>query len=375
MSDSNTKPLHPTVDAPGVELATIGIVGSDKKVAKPITVHFNPVSLQFTVSTPSPKDTGGKKDKRTQVIGTMSSKLTMDLIFDTTHTGEDVTKTTIKLQGFVVPQTAGEPDSKKPPTGPQVRFEWGALSFTGVAESFKETLDFFSANGVPLRSSINLTLSEQDAVFDPNSKEKAPSAAVNSDLFDAPASSAAAAANNGGAPGAARALAAANGEENLRFGAGAGLTIGASIELKPPVAFASGSVGLSIGGGASAGIGVGGGLGIGLSGGAGIGVSGGAGISFAGGVGPGIGASGEAGISGMARLSASEGAFGGLRLTASSSASPRIDPTRLVPKIQSTTLATDAGATFKVGGQATLQGGAGLRADVGASGKLTFDAH
>jgi hypothetical protein len=141
--------------------------------------------------------------------------------------------------------------------------------------------------------------------------------------------------------------------------------------LKPPVAFASGKLGLSIGGGAGAGIGIGGGLGIsgglGIGGGAGIGLGAGAGIS--------IGGSASAGISGMARLSATEGAFSGLRLTTGSIGSARLNPAKLVPKIQSTTLATDSAATFKVGGKATLEGSAGLRADVGASGRLTFDAH
>jgi hypothetical protein len=221
-------------------------------------------------------------------------------------------------------------------------------------------MDFFSANGVPLRSSINLTLSRQDAVFDePSGDAPSDAGGVDADLFDAPADSAAAAANGGGAPGAARAVAAANGEESLRFGAGAGLTIGASIELKPPIAFASGTLGLSIGGGVSAGIGGGVSLGIGATAGAGIG----------------IGSSAGAGISGMARLSASEGAFNGLRLTAGPKPpARRLNPAKLLPKIHSATLATDSGATFKVGGKATLEGGAGLRADVGATGKLTFDA-
>ena len=54
--------------------------------------------------------------------------------------------------------------------------------------------------------------------------------------------------------------------------------------------------------------------------------------------------------------------------------SVRLAPSQLVPKIASATVATDAGATFKVGGKASFEGAAGLRADVGATGKLTFDA-
>ena len=362
----------PTPSAQPVALATIGVVtGGNDEVSDPIPVHFNPVSLQLQVSNEL-KDTGNQQRK--QFIAKTTTKLTMDLVFDTTSNGEDVTKTTRKLQAFLAPQSPpGKPPPKEVPP-PLVLFDWGTLRFKGIAEGYKETIDFFSANGVPLRSSINLTLSRQDAVFDEPAADAPKNAGgVDADLFDAPANSAAGAANGGGAPGAARALAAANGQESLRFGAGASLTIGASIELKPPVAFASGKLGLSIGGGAGAGIGIGGGVGIGVSGGVGIGVSTGAGISIRGSVG--IGGSASAGISGMARLSASEGAFSGLRLTTSSSTSTRLNPAKFVPQVRSRTLATDTGATFKVGGKATLEGSAGLRADVGAAGRLTFDAH
>jgi len=46
-----------------------------------------------------------------------------------------------------------------------VLFEWGAYKFQGMMESYKETLDFFSPNGVPLRASVNITMVEQDKIF------------------------------------------------------------------------------------------------------------------------------------------------------------------------------------------------------------------
>ena len=330
----------PTPNAQPVALATIGIVtGDGDQVPEPIPVHFNPVSLQLTVSNEL-KDSGNAQ--RTQYIAKTTTKLTMDLIFDTTDSGVDVTLTTRKIQAFIAPKSK----AKKQTPPPCVLFDWGTLRFKGIAEGYKETIDFFSANGVPLRSSINLTLSRQDAVFDqPSDNAPENAGAVDDDLFDAPADSAADLTKNAKAPAAARSVAAANGQESLRFGTGAGLTVGASIELKPPAAFASAGAGLSLGGGA----------GIGVSGGAGLGVS------------------ASAGISGLAGLSATEGAFSGLRVSTSAS-SVRLDPSQLIPKIASATVATDAGATFKVGGKASFEGAAGLRADVGATGKLTFDA-
>jgi hypothetical protein len=363
----------PTPNAQAVALARLAVVTGDSgETGEALTVHFNPVSLQLQVSNEL-KDTGNQ-DRR-QYIAKTTTKLTMDLQFDTTDTGQDVTGVTRRLQSFVAPPppAGGRPASNQP-APPVVVFEWGTLKFKGIVESYKETIDFFSANGVPLRAGVNLTLSRQDKVFD-EPPEGAPENAGSVDdplALDTPATSAANAANGMRTPGAARAVAAANGQASLRFGTGAGLTISGSIDLKPPVAFASGGAGLSLGGGA--GLGIDAGAGLGLSAGGGFGISGGAGIGIGVSASAGIGASVSAGVAGMARLSATEGAFSGLNLTAGTQTSVRLDPAKLIPKISSTSVSTDVGATFQVGGKARLEGAGGLRADVGATAKLTFDA-
>jgi len=375
-------------------MARIGAVtGRPDRVGEWIDVHFNPATLQLQVSNEL-KDT--RNNERKQYIAKATAKLTMELQFDTTDSGDDVMQTTKKLQLFVAPPLNQQNHQQIPP--PVVLFEWGRVKFMGIAESYKETIDFFSANGVPLRASVNLTLSRQDQVFD-DAPGSAPQDAgpMDDDLaLDTPASSASDVANAGESPEAARAVAAANGQENLRFGNGSPLTVSASINLKPPAAFASagigagGGLGIGIGAGAGIGIGAGAGIGIGVSAGAGIGVSGGAGIGISAGagagfgIGLGVGVSGgaglsaSAGISGMSRLSATEGAFAGLRVTTgSSSATARLNTSRLTPQARSATLSTDRNASFSVGGKATLEGSAGLRADVGGRGsvrgKLSFE--
>ena len=86
----------PTPNSQAVALATIGIVtGDGDQVPEPIPVHFNPVSLQLVVSNEL-KDTGNAKRK--QFIAKTTTKLTMDLVFDTTDCGQDVTLTTRKLE-------------------------------------------------------------------------------------------------------------------------------------------------------------------------------------------------------------------------------------------------------------------------------------
>ena len=357
----------PTPNAQTVTMATIGKLNTNDDLEKgnSLTVHFNPVSLQLQVSNKLEDDKKADKEKGgkpKQFISQTEAKLTMDLIFDTTATGTDVTNGSGELQAFVAPPLPADLDKKNGPPPPRVGFEWGTLIFKGVVESYKETIDFFSANGVPLRSSVNLTLTRHGAVFDPASKGAPKNAGgVDDNLFTAPTGNASDLASAAGAPSAARSLAAANGQESLRFAAGAGLTVGGSIELRPPVAFASAGAGIGLG--VDGGIGIGANARAGFSAGAGFGAS----------VGAIAGESASAGVAGLASLSASEGAFAGLRVSSASSSYARIDPSRLVPKIASASVATDAGATFAVGGKASFQGAAGLRAQVGAGARLSFD--
>ena len=118
-----------------------------------MSVHFNPASLQYTVSNTLKDEGSGAKKK--QFVSQTTAKLTMDLVFDTTATGEDVRETTDKMAKLLKPHG---PSGKQVP--PLVEFGWGVYRFTGMVEQYKETLDFFAASGVPLRASVNLTLSQ-----------------------------------------------------------------------------------------------------------------------------------------------------------------------------------------------------------------------
>jgi hypothetical protein len=372
----------PTPGAPKIAVARLGaITGQNDQVSEWIDVDFNPASLQLQISNEL-KDT--KNSERKQYIAKSNAKLTMELQFDTTDDGADVTETTRKLQAFIAPPAPpGQPADRQVPP-PVVLFEWGRIKFKGIAESYRETIDFFSANGVPLRASVNLILSRQDQVFDdvPGSAPQDGGATGDDDALDTPAGSAADVASAAESPDSARALAQANGQESLRFGNGSPLTVSASITLKPPVAFASAGGGLGIGLGASAAIGIGGGAGIGIGAGAGIGagigIGGSAGIGAGASAGAGVSAEAGAGMSGLSRLSATEGAFSGLRTTArTGSSTARLNTSRLLPQVRSAALSTDRNASFRVGGKAISEGAAGLSADVGGRGaprgKLSFD--
>lgn len=379
-----------------------------------VDVHFNPASLQYQISNTLKEEGQGAKKK--QYVSQTSAKLTMDLVFDTTGSGTDVRVVTKQMAQLLQPIAEGS--SKFVP--PTVKFSWGAYSFTGLVEQYKETIDFFAAGGLPLRSSINLTLANQEKVFDIGTSDRkasvddnlAPEAVVVPD-DGGPVGSPQGLANSLGAPRAARAIAGANGAASLRFGAGGGLAVGASASvgfsagasvgagfsagigasagagfsagasagagfgasvgasasaagnanLLPAAAFAAGG-----GAGISAGIGGGIGAGIGAGAGAGLGVGASAGVS----VGVGIGAA--AGLSAGGGLSVAGGRAGGVAVGASASAG--FSGLRSETTVSTHTLSTSQllqsavssshRGSVAAGGRLVDDGSSGLKVDVGA---------
>ena len=292
-------------------------------------VHFNPTTLQISISN-TLEDKGQGKEKK-QYVTKSSAKLSMDLIYDSTHDGTDVRLQTGKIAKLMEPAKR-QGDNAAPPS--VVLFEWGTFKFQGLVESYKETIDFFAPTGVPLRASINLTLASQDKVFESLSQGSDSKFEPLVQNLATSSESLTDVATQAGNPNAARAIAANNGLESIRFPAGA-IALSAEIQLSPAAAFASGQAGLN----------------------AGFGISGGGNLA--------IGGQASAGIA------ASEGAFAGLRIAASANGPPlRLDPTLLRATSASLNRCTGGNASFQVGGQAELESSSGLRADVGASASL-----
>ncbi len=354
-------------------------------------VQFNPASLQYTVSNKEQ----GQGPKKKQHVSETSAQLSMDLVFDSTDTGKDVRWLTERVLKLLSPANK----SKAPRA---LEFSWGVYAFKGLIEQYKETLDFFSADGVPLRSTVSLTLTAKELTFakapDPNAKDKeAP--ALQLSPPNAPSPSPADVSKALGKPRAARAIAAANGAPSLRFSSEGGLALSAGAGLEAGAAFGAGagfaagagleagagfgadvtasggvtllgaaafSAGASVGAGLGASAGGGIGIGSGLSAGAGIGISAGAGVSASAGFGAGVSAG--AGFSAGAGAVAG-GAFGGLRASAAITVAIP-DPTPLI-EIDAN-VSVGAGVQFGPGGRAlSVESGASLSADVGADVELT----
>ena len=137
--------------------------------ATPVNVQFNPESLKVTYS--NQVATSDNKNAQTgtaamQHVGSGTTKLAVQLWFDITHptasdsNARDVRDLTGKVTYFITPK-ADENDPKKFSI-PAVKFLWGAFSFVGVMESLEETLELFSNDGRPIRSSISFSLTQQE---------------------------------------------------------------------------------------------------------------------------------------------------------------------------------------------------------------------
>lgn len=365
------------------------------------TVDFNPASLVYSIENSVAQQTDGPK--KVQYVAQFSAKLTMDLQFDTTDTGNNVRLLTSQVALFMqasgnasanaansAPKSAdGSPQGPPPKAPPVLLFQWGAYQFQGIMDSFKETIDFFSVEGVPLRSLVSIGLSRQDVVFGATLGDLLSSTDTGSTVSSALSDSALSLATRGGDPGAARQLGSDNGLESLRFTGGAQMQVGAGVQLNPPAAFvssSSASAGAGLGIGVSAGASAGGsaGLSLGVSAGASAGASAGisaslsAGFSASAGVqtsglGPAFGASASAGVA------ATAGAFAGLQTgRAQISSTANLNPLQMMPATVGTNVAAYSGASFSLGGAANSTGSSGLSSDVGTrfnfSDRLVFSS-
>ncbi len=358
------------------------------KESEGFDVMFNPASLKVTYTNKVQTDEagGGSKSDPKQSPQATTAKMETELVFDTTEEGVDVRTYTDKFSKLVVVPKSDKVDPPK-----NVRFSWGTYAFQGVIESATTTLDFWSAEGVPLRSTVQLTLTSLDGI---GSRQAKGTDGVKVSYGSAPMNGAlsTALATLCGDANAGRALAAANGLESMRMGggasAGAGLAVSGGIQLKAAAGFSAGAgFGIGVSAGASAGIsaGAGAGFGIGASAGAGASASAGAGFSAgfgasagigasagfgaSAGAGAGFGASASAGASAgagfsfgagaSAGVSASGGAFSGLGVSKSTTLSAQLDPTRLLVT-QTTVPSIGAGAQFDVTGRLVSGSSSGL---------------
>lgn len=160
--------MSASVNLVKAELQEIDLAKPESEPTKKVPVQFNPETLKVSFANQIQTPEGGSGDQRggaaRQFVGAGTTKLTLQLWFDVNapqegETLRDVRKMTEKITHFITP--APDPKDKKKFIPPGVRFIWGSFQFDGIMEALEESLEFFSNEGVPLRASMTLNLTQQ----------------------------------------------------------------------------------------------------------------------------------------------------------------------------------------------------------------------
>lgn len=301
-----------------------------------LEVDFNPTALKHSVNRANAGAAQGRHSQ--QYSRQTETSLSMELLFDSTPTGEDVRKKTEWLAQRIS-GSSGQASKKQEP--PLIIFEWGTYQFSGVLTSFSETLDYFAAEGIPLRASVSITLEGRDAVRSTEGA-KAEDWKLNLDegtvVATAVGQSVTSLANRAGVQDTGRGLATQNGEENMRLPQRSSLVLDRAGKLNPPLPFVPGTSSEPKPSGAPS-------------------------RSDAG--------SAAIGLPKSAGVAASEGAFAFLRSPPASGASSPLDGSAILLR-RSGDQPLPAEADFSLGGRAATGAAAtGLRARVGAGLRLS----
>jgi hypothetical protein len=304
-----------------------------------VTVQFNPTSLSYAIQNTLKPPTPNAKPA--QYVAQATAKLEFDLIFDSTHDGHDVRLETSRIKKFLIAGEHAKPQAAAPPV---IVFLWGAFSFRGLIESMRESMDFFSADGIPLRSSVKLSMTAENtnAIFTKEKFEgKSGVDPAEVEIIAVPPRGASGIGGNGGSPDLGRAIGAMNGLENLRIPELDEVAVTSDdVQIKDAAPFSPGGGDEGLGG-----------LGD---------VLGGAPLN--------LGSGGSFGGSASAGVSASSGAFAGLGVSRSPT-SLSLDTSELFAQAITNNISTD----FSIGGRAVTTSSSGLTTDVGANARIRFD--
>jgi len=269
-------------------------------------VQFNPETLTVAFSNQvAGGDQAGGSAIQFNSKGT--TKLTFDLVFDVTdpkigqrfngdnkpESRSDVRKISQLVADFMQTERTGSGRNTRF-VPPGVRFSWGTFRFDGVVNSLNEKLDFFSEEGVPLRSTMGVSITKQDV--DVNFNAPAADAQGNPNAGTAetatPADKKSMGDLMGNNPEQWQGDALANGIENPRdLPVGSPLSLGSDAAASLNASL-QGKAGMGIGGGFGLEGSIGGSFGVGISGGLDLGLDAGldAGLGLGGGIGASLGA-------------------------------------------------------------------------------------
>lgn len=170
------------------KLVPFDIGGQEPQEGEAIPLDFNPETLTLKVSSGEQRDQGRRGRQQVQNVGASKATLSFECIFDSTRPrdldggtadaagggaggGEemlDVRTRTKPIADLLQVQGDGRDQAPR-----RVQFRWGTLLFNGIISSHQETFDYFSPSGVPLRSKVQLTLTEQEFRYEVSADDAA----------------------------------------------------------------------------------------------------------------------------------------------------------------------------------------------------------
>jgi hypothetical protein len=226
---------------------------------KAVAVQFNPLTLQYGLTINNPQ--AGAQPQSTQHVARAEATLEMDLSFDTTHDGTDVRALTVPVRNLAMSGEApsgaeagrgsgggagGGRGNAADQAPPKVAFVWGTFRFVGVVSGFRETLDFFSAEGVPLRSGVHVSLrgTQNSEAFQPAGQRAGLGSGLGNSLGNLGREDASAARAAGAALGAGSLRIGLSAGVGGGAGAGPGLSVGASVSVSSSASAATSSAAL-----------------------------------------------------------------------------------------------------------------------------------
>jgi hypothetical protein len=139
----------------------VDITGERKMGGVSVDCMFNPFEYTVTKSNTYAEDPlNNSNTPQVNFVKSGPQTLTLNLIFDTYESGEDVSQTTNKLWKLMEPRTTleGGNISKAPP--PEVAFEWGVFRFVAVITQMTQKFTLFQQNGSPARAQVSVTYTQ-----------------------------------------------------------------------------------------------------------------------------------------------------------------------------------------------------------------------
>jgi predicted Zn-dependent protease len=122
--------------------------------------QFNPETMTLNKSNKWAFRTDiGDNTPETVFSGGNSGSFSVELVFDTTKSGDDVRRAYYKLIKVAMVKPSENDDKKGEPR--QVVVQWGKfISYVAVVESINQVFTFFKPNGTPLRANVTVSLRE-----------------------------------------------------------------------------------------------------------------------------------------------------------------------------------------------------------------------